>query len=140
MHRTFAAIAGLIVAPLLLPGQSTSSLKSSKLYKAPRTPWGDPDLQGTWPAQFHIPMSRPADLPAASPLPCSTRFTTAATTLGDRMLGVVASEPAMEFLDLPSDHVEKLGGQARSRFAILFFHQDDSGFCYLSAIGGPAGG
>ena len=72
MHRTLAAIAVLIVVPLLLQGQSASSLKSaglkssavksSKPYKAPRTPWGDPDLQGSWPAQFNIPMSRPANL------------------------------------------------------------------------------
>ncbi|HEY6343789.1 MAG TPA: hypothetical protein VIY49_20025 [Bryobacteraceae bacterium] len=37
-------------------------MKTSKPYKAPRTPWGDPDLQGSWPAQFNIPMSRPANL------------------------------------------------------------------------------
>jgi hypothetical protein len=42
--------------------KTSSAVKSSKPYKAPRTPWGDPDLQGSWPAQFNIPMSRPANL------------------------------------------------------------------------------
>src|SRR5262245_24489142 len=31
-------------------------------YKAPRTPWGDPDLQGVWSSDDleNVPMSRPA--------------------------------------------------------------------------------
>jgi len=29
-------------------------------YSAPRTPWGDPDLQGVWDYQSRIPMQRPA--------------------------------------------------------------------------------
>ena len=33
-----------------------------KSYTPPKTPWGDPDIQGNWPAQFNIPMSRPANL------------------------------------------------------------------------------
>jgi len=30
-------------------------------YTPPRTPWGDPDLQGTWDSQSRIPMERPED-------------------------------------------------------------------------------
>jgi len=36
--------------------------KASKSYTAPKTPWGDPDLQGPWPATANIPMQRPANL------------------------------------------------------------------------------
>ncbi len=31
-------------------------------YSPPRTPWGDPDLQGVWDYQSRIPMQRPAQL------------------------------------------------------------------------------
>jgi hypothetical protein len=33
---------------------------AKKAYTPPKTPWGEPDLQGNWPAQFDIPRSRPA--------------------------------------------------------------------------------
>jgi hypothetical protein len=36
--------------------------QSQKKYSAPKTPWGDPDLQGQWPATANIPMQRPANL------------------------------------------------------------------------------
>ena len=29
-------------------------------YTPPRTPWGDPDLQGLWPGNMGVPMQRPA--------------------------------------------------------------------------------
>ena len=31
-------------------------------YTAPRTPWGDPDLQGMWPGNISAPLQRPANL------------------------------------------------------------------------------
>jgi len=30
-------------------------------YTPPRTPWGDPDLQGIWPGNMGVPMQRPVD-------------------------------------------------------------------------------
>ena len=33
---------------------------AAKKYTPPKTPWGDPDLQGQWPATANIPMQRPA--------------------------------------------------------------------------------
>jgi hypothetical protein len=33
--------------------------KAVKPYTPPKTPWGDPDLQGQWPAYANIPMQRP---------------------------------------------------------------------------------
>jgi hypothetical protein len=35
---------------------------TKKSYTPPKTPWGDPDLQGQWPATANIPMQRPANL------------------------------------------------------------------------------
>jgi hypothetical protein len=31
-------------------------------YDPPKTPWGDPDLQGTWPGNMGVPMQRPANM------------------------------------------------------------------------------
>ena len=31
-------------------------------YKTPKTPWGDPDLQGIWPGNMGVPMQRPVAL------------------------------------------------------------------------------
>ena len=51
----FAALVALAVAPLA--GQS-----AKKTYKAPRTAWGDPDLQGVWPGTDMVgtPLQRAA--------------------------------------------------------------------------------
>ncbi len=42
------------------PKTATSSVKPN--WTPPKTPWGDPDLQGQWPATANIPMQRPANL------------------------------------------------------------------------------
>jgi hypothetical protein len=51
--RRLALVAALalLVAPVL--GQT---------YSPPKTPWGDPDLQGIWPGNAGVPMQRPVDL------------------------------------------------------------------------------
>jgi hypothetical protein len=36
------------------------SPKTTKPYSPPKTPWGDPDLQGLWPGSLNIPLQRPA--------------------------------------------------------------------------------
>src|SRR5918999_647676 len=53
-----ALVAALAVASATLVAQSSGS------YKAPRTPWGDPDLQGTWNGNDlqGIPMQRAESL------------------------------------------------------------------------------
>ncbi len=38
---------------------TSGASKSAKPYTPPKTPWGDPDLQGEWPAYANIPMQRP---------------------------------------------------------------------------------
>ena len=43
---------------------ASSALAQTSSYKVPRTPWGDPDLQGIWPStEFaNVPLERPAQL------------------------------------------------------------------------------
>src|SRR5829696_5042099 len=56
----FLIAAGLIaLSAAVLLGQAPAPAKP---YTAPRTPWGDPDLQGMWPGNVSAPLQRPADL------------------------------------------------------------------------------
>jgi hypothetical protein len=54
----------LALASVPVAAQSTTSAKAAstgvKNYAPAKTPWGDPDLQGQWPAFANIPMQRPA--------------------------------------------------------------------------------
>src|SRR5262245_43363422 len=49
-------LAGIILMTADMPAQSTSTAK----YVAPRTAWGDPDLQGVWPSSemIGVPLQR----------------------------------------------------------------------------------
>jgi hypothetical protein len=38
------------------------AIKASKEWTPPKTPWGDPDLQGIWPGNMGVPMQRPENL------------------------------------------------------------------------------
>ena len=55
-----------VLSPAVLLGQAVAPSKPAapkaalKSYTPPKTPWGDPDLQGQWPANANIPMQRPA--------------------------------------------------------------------------------
>jgi hypothetical protein len=60
-----AFIATVVLAPVLTAGQSSpapaanSSRAAATSAPAPRTPWGDPDLQGTWDYRSITPLERP---------------------------------------------------------------------------------
>ena len=55
----FIALAGLLAAaPPLLEAPGAQGPSSGPL---PRTPWGDPDLQGVWNNNTVVPLQRPAD-------------------------------------------------------------------------------
>jgi len=61
MHRTrFTCLSAALMITAMMFGQTK--------YTAPKTPWGDPDLQGLWPASANIPMQRPANLADRSKL------------------------------------------------------------------------
>jgi hypothetical protein len=69
LHRSagpsarFMVLSFLLILPVLAAGQSgTPRLQpGSPAYTPPRTPWGDPDLQGVWPgtAMMGVPQQRP---------------------------------------------------------------------------------
>jgi hypothetical protein len=55
-HRYFVSLSALALVILLavpVVGQSP------KKWVPPKTPWGDPDLQGVWPGNVGVPMQRP---------------------------------------------------------------------------------
>jgi hypothetical protein len=58
----FSLSVGVRTSPAQSPSAKPAAAVKSKTYTPPKTPWGDPDLQGNWPAQFDIPRSRPADV------------------------------------------------------------------------------
>jgi hypothetical protein len=64
----FTALAMVSVASISSAGQApaktTASSTSSKPYTPPKTPWGDPDLQGNYTNKYEqgTPFERPADL------------------------------------------------------------------------------
>jgi hypothetical protein len=63
MTAVFAAVslsmAGQTSPATPKPAAKSATAAKSKAYVPPKTPWGDPDLQGNWPAQFNIPRDRP---------------------------------------------------------------------------------
>ena len=69
MTCRFLVVAFLLVAfapfaPLPADGQTRNSAPDG--WTAPRTPWGDPDLQGQWNSQTSTPLERPLDGPLAA--------------------------------------------------------------------------
>ena len=53
----------LALAPVCLMAQAPpapAKPKPARTYTPPKTPWGDPDLQGLWPGSLNIPLQRPA--------------------------------------------------------------------------------
>ena len=81
MITRYLAYANVLVAGVLavwfLPGPasgqapavkapSTAKAPSAKAsaYVPPKTPWGDPDMQGLWPGTVNIPLQRPENAPA----------------------------------------------------------------------------
>jgi hypothetical protein len=53
-----AAFAAAVMTISAQPAAKTAT--ASKAWKQPKTPWGDPDLQGVWPStsMIHTPMER----------------------------------------------------------------------------------
>jgi hypothetical protein len=56
MTRILVSIGGLVVVLTLV---WTVSARGADQYAAPRTAWGDPDLQGQWSSQTSTPLERP---------------------------------------------------------------------------------
>jgi hypothetical protein len=59
---TCVLVAVVVVFPAAVAVQTQGAkLQSGKTWTAPKTPWGDPDLQGVWTSHdmLSIPMQRP---------------------------------------------------------------------------------
>ena len=58
-----AIVAVAVTAPIVVTGQAPTAAAratAAPAYKVPMTPWGHPDLQGTWDYQSITPLQRPA--------------------------------------------------------------------------------
>ena len=68
MRPALLASTVLLAAVIMAPpaGAQTASkaaaTSGTAAYTAPKTPWGDPDLQGIWPGNMGVPMQRPKNL------------------------------------------------------------------------------
>jgi len=68
-HRFLASLGVLAVviavvslAPVPVAGQAPTPAAKTKTWTPPRTPWGQPDLQGTWSNATITPLERPSTL------------------------------------------------------------------------------
>src|SRR5215467_6309049 len=55
--RRCVALVGFVIAATVMVAAA-----QNKTFTPPKTPWGDPDLQGIWPGNVGVPMQRPANL------------------------------------------------------------------------------
>src|SRR5262245_33536825 len=58
---TVAVLAGSVNAQGLSDADTVKWPPPASAYTAPRTPWGDPDIQGIWDFLSRIPMERPEE-------------------------------------------------------------------------------
>src|ERR1700689_2144205 len=57
-----ACAASLVTAPIAGQAPAATKAKTAKAYMPPKTPWGDPDLEGIWPGNMGVPLQRAANL------------------------------------------------------------------------------
>jgi hypothetical protein len=65
IHSKKAIVAALVIAATVAASaQQRADSSAASVFKALRTPWGDPDLQGTWPtgSLMVVPFERPPDM------------------------------------------------------------------------------
>src|SRR5678815_5796939 len=59
MRQSFSAVTAVLM--LVLAAVVAAQSQPAKTFTPPRTPWGDPDLQGVWPGteMVGVPLQRP---------------------------------------------------------------------------------
>jgi hypothetical protein len=57
-----ALAAATVVAQTAATSAPAKAATTAKTWTQPKTPWGDPDLQGLWPGAIDIPMQRPVSM------------------------------------------------------------------------------
>src|SRR5262245_45927573 len=58
MNTHYLVTSLVLVIALAVPGMG----QAPRPWVHPKTPWGDPDLQGTWPGNVGVPMQRPSNM------------------------------------------------------------------------------
>ena len=64
MHNPLPASIGVLAVLALV--WAALAQTGREVYVVPRTPWGDPDLQGQWNSQTSTPLQRPTSGPLAN--------------------------------------------------------------------------
>ena len=64
MKYRLAMAAGLV----MFLAAASSAVAQNRAYTPPKTPWGDPDLQGIWPGNMGVPMQRQKSMGARTEL------------------------------------------------------------------------
>jgi hypothetical protein len=59
-HRFLTGLVAALALATAAAGQSAPS--TARTWTPPKTPWGDPDIQGIWPGNMGVPMQRPKTL------------------------------------------------------------------------------
>src|SRR5438552_3106644 len=62
LAATLAPVSPAVVPVVAQATKAAAYLPPKSTFAPPRTPWGEPDLQGTYDFQNIIPMQRPAEL------------------------------------------------------------------------------
>jgi hypothetical protein len=65
MNARFLIVVGMLAAGIVggsLAATANAQTATSSSWKAPRTPWGDPDLEGMWTNATATPLERPKEL------------------------------------------------------------------------------
>ena len=93
MNRRFlmSLIAIALLAPIVLAGQAqVPAARTAKPFAPSKTPWGDPDLQGTWTSDdsIGVPMQRPAA--------AGTRLTATDEEIAQRQANIARQEDGRE--------------------------------------------
>lgn len=98
------------------PATRTSSQRvSAPAYKQPRTPWGDPDLQGSWSNATVTPLERPAELGSKEFFTPAEAAEYAKTALQKYL----AQANFVEETDLAGETLPELWGEARGMVPTL---------------------
>src|SRR5712692_7878314 len=59
-YLRYVICAMAVAAPMAAQAPRAPAANAVKSWTQPKTPWGDPDIQGTWPGNMGVPMQRPA--------------------------------------------------------------------------------
>ena len=59
-HRWLCCLAMAVAA--IPAGAEDAQKPAAKTWTPPKTPWGDPDLEGTWPGNMGVPLQRPKSM------------------------------------------------------------------------------